>query len=170
MVRIVGRADRVAADELRLRDEPSGDASGSDDSDPDGNLFLSQHCTGDSLCSWQIDNLAEFLHVVEISFPVRAYREDIDIVSLDIINLLALVLFNDHLVGIPRILDSLDPFHHTVPCVELSALHVEVVRGHADNQIVPEFFRPSEKIDVTLMQDIKSAVCDDGFPVGAVTV
>ena len=144
--------------------EPAGNATAAHDPDRDGLLgFITELRRGDALRTRQVHDLAEFVEVIELAFPIRTYRKDIDVVFLNVINLLADIVLDNHLVGKARCAYSLDTFQHVVADIQLSALAVEIVVGNPDNQVVAEFLRPAQQVDMPLVQQIECAVRDYFF-------
>ena len=57
------------------------------------------------MCAVEVDHLAVLLEVVEFARPVGAHGEHVDAHRADVVDLLSLVLLDDHLVGYPEGLD-----------------------------------------------------------------
>ena len=85
--------------------------------------------------------MAELAQIVELAFPVAADGEDVDVVALYVIDLLAEVVFYDYLVGKACCPYCLHALKDVVAYVELSALAVEVVIGDTYNKVVAKFLR-----------------------------
>ena len=77
-----------------------------------------------------------------------------------VVDFLAAIFFYDYLVRQSGRPYRLDAFHYIVAGVQLPSFEVEVVGGHAYDEIISEGFGPFQKIDVTLMEQIESAICD----------
>ena len=68
---IVDTGDFHLTDVVCLRGEPAGDASAADNADADvGVLLLAQHGRRDSFRPREIDYVAEFTEIIEVSLPV----------------------------------------------------------------------------------------------------
>ena len=161
---IQDRDDLSSAYNLRLGNETARDAAGADDSDAIGILrLLTKLSTRNAFRTRKIDYLAVLIQVVELPYPVRADGEDIDIVLLDIINLLAGVVLNDNLVGKTRCLDSFDPFQDIVSDIELATSLVKAIGSHTDDQVIAKFLRPPQQVDMPLMQQVVCSVSDDFY-------
>ena len=107
-----GALDVDAADEVRLIDEPVRDASGAGNADAqDAGVLVAQLGAGNALRAIEVDDLAVVVQVVELAEPVRADGEDVDAILLDVVDLLAFVLLEDHLVGQATVLHVLDAIH-----------------------------------------------------------
>ncbi len=161
---IQDRNDLSSADNLRLGHEAPRDAAGADDADAIGILcLLTKLSTRDAFRTREVDYLAVLVQVVELPYPVRADGEDIDIVFLDIINLLAYIVLDDDFVGIPRRLHGLNAFQDIVPGVEFPTSLVERVTRNPDDQVITQLFRPPQQVDMPLMQQVVCSVCDDFY-------
>lgn len=102
-------------DEFSFRDETVCDTSGADYSEADVFLVgLSELCGRNSFGSREIYDLAEFFEVVELSLPVGADCEDVDVVFLDVVDFLSEVVFDDNFVGVSGLTDSFDAFEDVV--------------------------------------------------------
>ena len=110
----------------------------------------------------QVDDLAELREVVEPARPVVADGEDVDAVAPDVVDLLPLVLLDDHLVGQARGLDGLDPLIEGLAHEELAPHLVEPLGGDAHDEAVPQSARVAQEVDVSAVQEIVRAVRDDG--------
>lgn len=161
---IQDRDDLSSADNLRLGHEAARDAAGADDADATGILsLLTKLSTRDAFCSRKIDYLAVLVQIVELPYPVRADGEDIDIVFLDIINLLAYIVLDDDFVSITRRLHGLNAFQDIVPGVEFPTSLVERVTRNPYDQVITQLFRPPQQVDMPLMQQVVCSVCDDFY-------
>lgn len=99
-VRVVDTLHFDAADAARLAHKAARNASRADDADAlDAALFRAEHRTGDVLGSLEVDDLAMVFQIVELSFPVGADRENVDMVLLDVAEFLAYGFLDDNLVG-----------------------------------------------------------------------
>ena len=142
--------------------ETMGDATTADDANAIDVLALgTEHGAADAFGAGQIDDLAVFVEVVELAYPVAADGEDIDIVLLDIVDLLTEVVLDDDFVGIACGLDGLDSLEDVVAHVELAATAVEAVAGDTDDEIVAQLLGSAEEVDVSLMQEVVGAVGND---------
>ena len=149
-------------DEMGLGHEATGDAARTDHADAHNlALLLAQLRGGDSLRAGQVDHLAVFAEVVEVALPVGAHGEDVDVVFLDVVDLLAHIVLDDDLVGQARGLHGLHALEHVVAHVELAALAVEIVVGDAHDEVVAQFLSPPQQVDVALVQEVVGAVSDD---------
>lgn len=158
------RDDLGTADDLRLGDEPPRNTAGADNSDAECLLgLLAELSAGDAFRTRKVDNLAILIQVIELPYPVRSDGEDIDIVFLDIINLLAGVVLNDNLVGKTRCLDSFDPLQDVVTDIEFATSLVKAIGSHTDDQVIAKFLRPPQQVDMSLMQQVVCSVSDDFY-------
>ena len=142
--------------------ETMGDTSAADDANAIDVLALgTEHGTADAFGAGQIDDLAGFVEVVELAYPVAADGEDVDIVLLDIVDLLTEVVLDDDFVGVACGLDGFDSLEDVVAHVELAATAVEAVAGDTDNEIIAQLLGTAKKVDVSLMQEVVGAVGND---------
>ena len=161
---IQDRDDLSSADNLRLGHETARDAAGADDADATGVLrLLTKLSTRNAFRTRKIDYLTILIQVVELPYPVRADGEDIDIVLLDIINLLAYIVLDDDFVSIPRRFHGLNAFQDIIPGVEFPTSLVERVTRNPDDQVITQLFRPPQQVDMPLMQQVVCSVCDDFY-------
>jgi hypothetical protein len=166
-----GSLDVDTAHEVRLGDETVGDAAGADDAEPHhAGVLVAQLGARDALGALEVDDLAVVLQVVELAQPVGTDREDVDVVPLDVVDLLALVLLDDHLIGEAALLDILDPVHEALLDVQLAAGVVEVLGGDGDDQVVAEGAGAFEEASVPVMEQVECSVGDDahGTPRGRI--
>lgn len=158
------RDDLGTADDLRLGDEPPRNTAGADNADAECLLgLLAELSAGDAFRTRKVDNLAILIQVIELPYPVRSDGEDIDIVLLDIINLLAYIVLDDDLVSISRRLHGLNALQDIVPGVEFPTSLVERVTRNPDDQVITQLFRPPQQVDMPLMQQVVCSVCDDFY-------
>ena len=161
---IQDRDDLSSADNLRLGNEAARDAAGADYADAIGILhLLTKLSTRDAFRTRKIDYFTVLIQVVELPYPVRADGEDIDIVLLNIINLLAHIVLDDDFVSISRRLHGLNAFQDIVPGVEFPTSLVERVTRNPDNQVITQLFRPPQQVDMPLMQQVICSVSDDFY-------
>ena len=57
--------------------------------------------------------------------PIRTDSKDVDMISLDIVNLLSHILFNNNLVCEPCLSHILDSFHQRITYVQFSAVLIK---------------------------------------------
>ena len=114
-------------------------------------VLVAQLRRGNAFRAGQVHDIAEFIEVIELAFPIGTYREDIDIVFLDIVNFLPDIVLDNHQVGKARSTHGFDTFEHVVADIQLSAFAVEIVVGNPDNQVVTEFLRPTQQVDMPLV-------------------
>ena len=114
--------------------------------------ILTEHRRRNPFRSRQIDYLTEFFQIVELTFPVRSDSKDINFIFLYIINLLTDIIFNDDFVCQTCCPDCIYALQHIILHIQLSPLAVKVVVGHTYYQVVTQRFRPSQKVDMSLMQ------------------
>ena len=118
---------------------------------------------GDFRCSGQIDHVAVGLQEVKLTGPVISHHKGVYVVFFDIGYFLLPVLLWDHQVHIA------DGFQHGFALFVgevaffLLFLPVELVRGQAHNQVIPQGLGPAEQVDVTLVEQIEGSVGDDAF-------
>ena len=142
--------------------ETMGDTTTADDANAIDVLALgTEHGAADAFGTRQIDDLAVFVEVVELAYPVAADGEDVDIVLLDVVDLLTEVVLDDDFVGVASGLDGLDTLEDVVAHIELAATTVEAVAGDSDNEIVAQLLGTAKEVDVSLMQEVVGTVGND---------
>ena len=127
----------------------------------DAGVLVAQLGAGDALGALEVDDLAVVLEVVELAQPVRADREDVDLVLLDVVDLLAFVLLDDHLVGEAAVLHVLDAIHQALLDVQLAAGVVEVLGRDRDDQVVTQGAGALEEASVPVVEQVERSVGDD---------
>ena len=98
-----------------------------------------------------------------MAYPIGAYGEDVDTIFLDVVNLLTDIVFDDDFIGKARSLYCLHTFEHIVAHVELTTTTVEAVAGDTYDEIVAKCLRPSQQVDMPLVQQVIGTICDDFF-------
>ena len=107
--------------------------------------------------------MAIFVQIVEFPHPVAADGEDIHLIFLDVVYLLAHIVLDDDFVGQAGRLHGLHALQHVVHHVELSPLAVEIVVGHAHDEIVAQRLCAPQQVDMPLVEHVIGAVCDYFF-------
>ena len=142
--------------------ETMGDTTTADDANAiDVLAFGAKHGAADAFGARQIDDLAVFVEVVELALPVAADGEDVDIVLLDVVDLLAEVVLDDDFVGVASGLDGFDTLEDVVAHIELAATTVEAIAGDSDDEVIAKFLGTAKEVDVALMQEVVGAVGND---------
>lgn len=124
---------------------------------------LPKHRRADSLGSREVDDFAVFFEVIAFAGPVGAEDEGVDCVFLDVFDLLAGVALGDDEVGVAGGLNGGDALLEGVVDVGLAALEVPFGGGDSYDEIVAERLGAAEYVEVTFMQKVEGAVCDDFF-------
>ena len=70
-------------------------------------------------------------------------------------------MVNSGYIGITGGLNNLDVLEYIFVPTEFSSPPVEAVARHTDNEVIAELFCPAKEVDVTLMEEVVGAVCDD---------
>lgn len=156
--------DLDSAHKPTFGNEPLGNTACADDTQTIGRLgFRTEHRRRNSLRPRQIDYLTELIEIIEFAFPIRPYGKNIDIVTLDVVDLLPYVIFDDDLIRIARLAYGLHALQYVIAHIEFSAFPVETIARDPDDQVVAQFFGPSQKIDMPLVQQIVRAICNHFF-------
>lgn len=119
----------------------------------------------DALRAIKVDYLTVFPEIVELTNPVRAYGEHINSHTSDVVNLLALVLFNDYFVSNPELLDRTHALVEGLGNVNLPAHLVEAIGGYAHDQVVAERLGAFQQAHMAPVQKVVRSICDH-FPHG----
>ena len=80
---------------------------------------------------------------------------------LDVVDLLAFVLLDDHLVGDAGVLHVADAIHQALLHVELAACVIEVLGGHRDDQVITQGLGPLQQAAMAVVEEIERSVGDD---------
>ena len=112
----------------------------------------------------EIDHFTAFLaQEVEFALPVVADDKGVDVVFVHVAALLVLVLLRNDQI------DIADGFQQRLALLvgEVALLvllvPVEFIGGKAHDQIIPQRLGSFEQVDVSVVQQIKCAVCDNSF-------
>ena len=163
-MRIIYALHSDAADVFRLRHKAFRNPSGSYDSDPDNGMLLApQHGGRHVSGSLQIHHLAVILEMVKGSHPVRADDKHVNLIFLNVLHLLAHVVLHNDLVRKPCPFYVFDPLIQGIYDIQLSPGLVVLLRGNADDQIIPELPGALQYIIMTLVKQIKGSVSNDLF-------
>ena len=81
-------------------------------------------------------------------------------VSLDIINLLALILLDDNLIRQSRGPHAFDALHQGLLYIDLAPGLIKILGGHAHDQIISQRPGPLQQTNMAVMQQIIGSVCD----------
>jgi len=158
----VDAVDAHVADEPALLYEAPGDPASADNAhSQDAVRRRAQLGAGDALGAIQVDDLAVFGEVVELAQPVRADREDVDAQPLDVVDLLALVLLDDHFVDQSGGFDIADALERALPDVHLAAAVVVLLGRDPDDQVITKCLCAFQQPQVTFVEQVEGAVGDD---------
>ena len=96
--------------------------------------------------------------MIEFSQPVVPDGEDIDAEPGDILDLLAVMVFDYHLIHVGTAADVLKALFHGIDHRILAPLIRELIRSDSDDQPVAQFLRSFQKADVPLVEQVKNPV------------
>ena len=160
-IKIVGAYYIHAIHKSGLGNKATGNAATANNTDTGGHLLLfAKHRGGDALGAGEINDLAIFVQIIKLAFPVGTNGEDVYIVFLNVVNLLTEIVFYDYLIGQACGLNGLDTLKHVIAHVELAALAIKIVVGDTYDEVVAQRLGTTKEIDVTLMKKVVGAIGD----------
>ena len=148
-------------DICHLSDEFSANTSVADRTNQQLSFFRPDLRAGNALGARKIDYLAILIEIIKLSDPIGSDRENIDIISSDIVDLLSFIFLNDDLVRKTGRFDCGNTFNEGLLVVDLPSGFVIVVACDADDQIVAERLCPFQKANMPVMQQVICTVCNN---------
>ncbi len=142
-MRIIYALHNHAADIFRLGDKALRNPPRPDHADPyDGMLLIAKHGGRDIPRPLQVYHLAVILQVLKGARPVRADSENVDIVFLNILHLLAHVILHDHLVRKSGSFHIFNALVQGIDYVQFSPGLVVLLGSDSHDQIIPKLLGP----------------------------
>lgn len=129
-------------------------------SQTDGVLLRPKLRTGHAFRSVKVNHFTIFIQIIKFSTPIGTDGKDIHMIAANIVNFLTLVLLDDNFVrqaGGPHALDAL---HQGLLHIDLAPGLVEILGGHAHDQVIAQRLGPLKQADMAVMQQIIGSVCD----------
>ena len=116
--------------------------------------------TGDAFRAIEVDNFTIIIQIIEMSTPIRTNCKNINVITLNIIDFLALVLLNDNLVSKPRGSHAFHTLGKRLLYVDLSARAVKIVSSNTNNQIIAKLTSSLQKTNMTIVEHVVRTVCN----------
>ena len=151
-----------AAHQARLGNERARHPPRADDAQakrPEG--ALADHAGRDALGAREVGHVAVLPEVVELAGPVGPKDHLVDAQADDVLLLLAIVVLDDDLVGIARGAHARHSLLEGLDGVELAALGIEDVGGHAHREVVATLAGPPQDVLVAFVVEVEGAIDQD---------
>src|SRR5215203_5973223 len=125
----------------------------------DANLHVGR---GDADGPGQVDDAADVRELVEAAFPVVAHDEDVGVVVDQILALELQRVLDEHVVHVADRLHDRQAMVEWVRGIQLLLSEVQLIRGHAHDEVIAQILRAAEDIEMSDVKEIVGPERDDG--------